>query len=192
MTTILLVAFCWILFGGLHSALIHVPISSRLKQLFAMDDQTYRLFYAFFSVVSFFLAVLIMLISDGNWLRQPDWVTYSGGAVLIFGSLYLLRISFRNYSLTIFLGLAPDKTEKLNLGGMNRYVRHPLYLSTILLLVGFMVFWPSDIFVISCLVLISYTIIGARLEERKLINQFGKDYIDYMKEVPGFIPRWGE
>ncbi len=157
-----------------------------------MDDQTYRLFYAFFSVVSFFLAVLIMLISDGTWLRQPDWVTYSGGAVLIFGSLYLLRISFRNYSLTIFLGLAPDKTEKLNLGGMNRYVRHPLYLSTILLLVGFMVFWPSDVFIISCFILIMYTIIGARLEERKLINQFGKDYIDYMKEVPAFIPKWHE
>jgi protein-S-isoprenylcysteine O-methyltransferase Ste14 len=190
MFTLIVVAFCWILFGALHSFLIYLPVSNRIKELFGMDDQTYRLFYAFFSVVSLFMAVLVMLISHGHFLRQPDWVTYSGGAVLILGSLYLLRISFRNYSLTIFLGLAPDKTEKLNLGGMNRYVRHPLYLSSILLLVGFMVFWPSDVFVLSCLILIIYTIIGARLEERKLINQFGKDYIDYMKEVPGFIPKW--
>jgi protein-S-isoprenylcysteine O-methyltransferase Ste14 len=35
-------------------------------------------------------------------------------------------------------------------------------------------------------------VIGARLEERKLINQFGKEYTDYMKEVPGLIPRFWE
>jgi protein-S-isoprenylcysteine O-methyltransferase Ste14 len=50
------------------------------------------------------------------------------------------------------------------------------------------VFWPSDVIVISGLTLIAYTFIGARLEERKLIRTFGKSYTDYMKEVPSIFP----
>jgi protein-S-isoprenylcysteine O-methyltransferase Ste14 len=190
MASLLVVSLCWLLFGALHSLLIHLPVRNALKSFVGIDDQTYRLMYAFISVFSLFVATLITLVSDGNFLKHPDWITYTGGAILILGSLYLLRISFRNYSITVFLGLAPDTSEKLNFEGMNRYVRHPLYLSTILLLIGFMVFWPSDLLVVSCTILIAYTLIGARLEERKLINQFGKAYLDYMKEVPAFIPKW--
>ena len=53
-----------------------------------------------------------------------------------------------------------------------------------------MVFWPSDVVMTACLIMIVYTVVGARFEEQKLIRQFGKAYIDYMKEVPGFVPKW--
>ena len=189
MIKLLFIAFCWIMFGALHSMLIHVPTKERIQEYLEMDDQSYRLMYSLISVVSLFVAVLITLLTDGNWVRQPDWLTYVGGGVLIAGSLYLLKLSFKNYSLTVFIGLQPDTTKRLTLSGMNRYVRHPLYLSSILLLVGIMVFWPTDVVMVSCVIMIAYTAVGARLEERKLIAQFGKDYTDYMKEVPGLIPK---
>ena len=189
MIKLLFIAFCWIMFGALHSMLIHVPTKERIQEYLEMDDQSYRLMYSLISVVSLFVAVLITLLTDGNWVRQPDWLTYVGGGILIAGSLYLLKLSFKNYSLTVFIGLQPDTTKRLTLSGMNRYVRHPLYLSSILLLVGIMVFWPTDVVMVSCVIMIAYTAVGARLEERKLIAQFGKDYTDYMKEVPGLIPK---
>jgi protein-S-isoprenylcysteine O-methyltransferase Ste14 len=33
-----------------------------------------------------------------------------------------------------------------------------------------------------------YILIGARLEERKLLSQFGEDYRAYQQKVPMFIP----
>ena len=190
MIKLLVVALCLIFFGGLHSVLLHVPTRERIKEILGVDDQTYRLFYSLISIVSLFIATVITLLSDGNWVKQPDWVTYAGGGVLIVGSLYLLRVSFRNYSLMVFIGLQPDTNQKLHLSGMNRYVRHPLYLSTVLLLVGIMVFWPSDVVMTACVIMIAYTVVGARFEEQKLIKQFGKAYIDYIKEVPAFIPKF--
>lgn len=192
MIKLLFIALCWVFFGTLHSALLHMPTRERIQDYLEVDDQSYRLMYSLLSVMSLFIATVATLLTDGQFVKQPDWLTYIGGGLLIIGSLYLLRKSFRNYSLTIFLGLQPDTTKKLELSGMNRFVRHPLYLSTILLLIGIIVFWPSDVVITACLVMIVYTVIGARFEERKLINQFGKEYTDYMKEVPGLIPRFWE
>ncbi len=190
MQTLLVVAFCWIFYGSLHSLLLHIPIRERIKEIVQIDDQTYRLVYALISISSLFIATLITLLSNGHWVKEPDWITYSGGGILVVGSLYLLRQSFQSYNLMVFIGLQPETHQKLHIGGMNRYVRHPLYLSTVLLLIGIMVFWPTDVILTACTVMIVYTFIGAKLEEQKLVARFGKDYIDYMQEVPGFIPKW--
>lgn len=189
MNSLLLVGFCWLIFGAMHSFFIYLPIRKKVQHFLGIDDQTYRLFYALLSIVSLFLAALVTLLSDGNWLLQPDYITYTGGMMLMLGALYLMKLSFKNYSLTVFIGLQPEKTTKLELSGMNRYVRHPLYLSTILFLVGMMAFWPSDVMLLTGAILTAYILLGARLEERKLINQFGKDYLDYIKEVPFMLPK---
>ncbi len=190
MNSLVLVGFCWLFFGAMHSFFIYLPVRKKVQQFLRVDDQTYRLFYALLSIVSFFISALVSLLSDGNWLLQPDFITYTGGLILMLGALYLMNLSFRNYSLTIFIGLQPEKNPKLEFSGMNRYVRHPLYLSTIIFMIGFMAFWPSDIMILTGAILIAYTLFGARLEERKLINQFGKDYLDYIKEVPFMLPKF--
>lgn len=38
------------------------------------------------------------------------------------------------------------------------------------------------------LILSIYILIGIRLEERKLVQQFGSDYLSYKDEVPALIP----
>lgn len=190
MSKLIIVAIGWLFFGGLHSALLHSSIKEKLQDYFDADDQSYRLIYTLVAVISFFAASLITLVSDGVWVKHPDTITFIGGGILIFGSLYLLRISFKNYDLMVFIGLQPDEKQQLHISGMNRYVRHPLYLSTVLLLIGVAVFWPTDVVLVACLVMIAYTLLGAKLEEQKLIAQFGKPYIDYMKEVPAFIPKF--
>jgi protein-S-isoprenylcysteine O-methyltransferase Ste14 len=42
--------------------------------------------------------------------------------------------------------------------------------------------------VVTNVVLTIYVIIGTKLEERKLVLEFGDTYIQYQKEVPMLIP----
>lgn len=192
MSSVFLVALCWIVFGALHSGMIYHEWRPKIQAFLEVDDQTYRLIYALISVISLFACTLTTLLADGEFLKEPDALTYIGGGLLMAGSLYLMKRAFRNYSLTVFIGLQPEANSKLQISGMNRLIRHPLYLSAILFFVGTFVFWPTNTMFTSALILTAYTVIGSRLEERKLIRQFGKDYTDYMKEVPGLIPRFWE
>ena len=68
-------------------------------------------------------------------------------------------------------------------------VRHPLYLSAIILYMGFIITSLSTIaFSIWLIILIFYHYIS-RYEEKILIDKLGPKYRQYMKEVPMFIPR---
>ena len=71
--------------------------------------------------------------------------------------------------------------------GFYGWVRHPLYVVSILFL------WLIPLMTESLLAFnISatlYFILGARHEERSLVMQFGSEYEDYRRSVPMFLPR---
>ena len=74
--------------------------------------------------------------------------------------------------------------------GIYSYVRHPRYAAVVFLIYpAFALVAHSLLCLIS--ILAAYVILRllAILEERKLIQTFGQDYKDYMKETPGFIPK---
>ena len=81
-------------------------------------------------------------------------------------------------------------SKSLVMHGVYSYIRHPRYAAVV-----FLVYPAFGLLVHSSLCLIStlaaYVIfrLSAVLEERKLIDVFGQDYKDYMKETPGFIPK---
>jgi protein-S-isoprenylcysteine O-methyltransferase Ste14 len=71
--------------------------------------------------------------------------------------------------------------------GPYRWVRHPLYLFTIML------FWSCPVITADRLLLnvlwTLWIVIGTMLEERELIDDFGDDYRDYQAKVPMLLPR---
>ena len=74
--------------------------------------------------------------------------------------------------------------------GVYSYVRHPRYAAIVFLIYpAFALLVHSSLCLISTLVAYVIFRLSAVLEERKLIQVFGQDYKDYMKETPGFIPR---
>ncbi len=79
--------------------------------------------------------------------------------------------------------------ETLVVGGIYRYIRHPLYSFSMLLL------WFAPDFSRNYLVLVvlisAYFLIGSIFEERRLLADFGPDYAVYQRQVPRFIPRFG-
>jgi protein-S-isoprenylcysteine O-methyltransferase Ste14 len=71
-------------------------------------------------------------------------------------------------------------------------VRHPIYLSEILLYLGLLMMSLSlaAAFVWSIAVLFFHNI--SRHEEKLLIARYGEEYEAYMHDVPMWIPRWGK
>ena len=71
-------------------------------------------------------------------------------------------------------------------GGLYRWVRHPLYTCSLLLL------WlvPTMTWNLLALAigLTVYILMGIVFEERKLLREFGPAYAEYRRRTPGLIP----
>jgi hypothetical protein len=68
---------------------------SAYKDYLEVDDQSYRLMYSLLSVLSLFIATVATLLTDGQFVRQPDWITYTGGGILDSLAVYTC---FANHS----------------------------------------------------------------------------------------------
>jgi protein-S-isoprenylcysteine O-methyltransferase Ste14 len=54
---------------------------------------------------------------------------------------------------------------------------------------GFLLQWPTLLTLAMFPVLVLMYVRLARSEEREALAEFGDEYAQYMREVPGFIPR---
>jgi protein-S-isoprenylcysteine O-methyltransferase Ste14 len=73
--------------------------------------------------------------------------------------------------------------------GLYRYMRHPQYTAFILVMIGFLIQWPTLLTMLMFPVLVwVYTRLAFR-EERQVIEEFGEEYTNYAKVTPAFIPR---
>jgi len=73
--------------------------------------------------------------------------------------------------------------------GVFNIVRHPIYLSAILLYFGLLLFSTSICAIIVWLVIITFYHFISRHEEKLLMEKFGNDYKNYMADVPMWIPK---
>ena len=75
--------------------------------------------------------------------------------------------------------------------GPYSYVRHPQYVGFILVMLGFLLQWPTILTLAMFPVLTFMYVNLAKSEERESIEEFGVAYKKYIVDVPGFIPRIG-
>ena len=118
----------------------------------------------------------------------PVWLRWTGvGLALIAGSLlvWMFRTLGRNLTDTV----VTRKQHTLVTNGPYRWVRHPLYSSAALAIIGNSLIAANwFIFVAGCLVLLML-VIRTRKEEQNLIAKFGDDYRNYMQRTGRFVPR---
>jgi protein-S-isoprenylcysteine O-methyltransferase Ste14 len=69
------------------------------------------------------------------------------------------------------------------------FIRHPVYLSEILLYLGFLMMSISLVAVVVWIIAIGFLHYISRYEEKLLLEHFGAEYEQYMREVPMWIPR---
>ena len=81
------------------------------------------------------------------------------------------------------------KISKLIKDGPYRLIRHPIYSADIVLGFGIFLLFPTLKYLFSFLWLAIILFLWMRLEENSLIKKFGKEYQDYIKNIPMFIPK---
>lgn len=178
--------------AGLHSWLASSQTKEAARARFGgLADRFYRLTYNVISAVT---------LAPIAWLMRvlPDSQVYAVSAtcapVLAAGrvlALVLLLVTLLQTAPLHFAGisqvLARNPPSRMVTAGFYGVVRHPLYLF------GLFVLWLSPSMTSNQLtvsvVLTAYLFIGALLEERRLLLEFGKEYETYRISTPMILPR---
>lgn len=193
-------------YAGIHSLLLSEFVRHGLEAAFG--PRAYRgVFRLGFNA----LAVVLFLLFLGYAADQPEeWELAFRGAPAAFfwivrlAGLALVGWSLREVGLSRFLGLDSLRAWKegdtrrgnaaepgeLVTSGPYRWVRHPMYVGTLLFLWGNPV-WTGR-YLGFCLAASLYVLVGARREEGRLRQTFGPAYVDYAARTPSFIPRLRE
>lgn len=101
--------------------------------------------------------------------------------ILIFGGLIMLASAWR-------VLYDAQKSHRLATAGLYAHMRHPQYLAFILVMLGFLLQWPTLITLAMFPVLVWIYVRLARSEERDALAEFGDEYERYRNRTPAFIP----
>ena len=194
----ILLAVMLVLWCMLHSAMISVGAIELSKKILKNRVKYYRLFYNSVAVIT--LLPILALNYSMPKLSCFGWNGYFRiFQILLLGlGLFLLFAGARGYDGLQFLGIRQILSQKhrvglsesggLHIEGILNVTRHPWYVA------GILVLWAREIDSASIIVNVifsSYLVVGAMLEEKKLVREFAEDYADYQQKVSMFFPwKW--
>jgi len=145
-----------------------------------------------------------------GWLaaRFPgvDWLAHDSGHLLEmifgwksnphFGPFHLLSAIFIGGGFILLAKAWPvlfaaQRERRLALDGPYAWVRHPQYVGFVLIMIGFLLQWPTLVTLGMFPVLVFMYVRLALHEERDALATFGDEYRRYMDRTPRFVPRLG-
>ena len=175
-----------------HSGMVRRPFRARLARIVRPRYQG-----AVYSIASGAVLILVVLL----WQRSEiHLLALTGLPLFVSRALSALAIAVFIWSALALkgfdpLGLGPirahlrgrpDRPPRFVVRGPYRWVRHPLYSCVIVLL------WSSPELTADRLLLnvlwTAWICVGALLEERDLVAEFGETYLDYRRKVPMLVP----
>ncbi|MEQ9306661.1 MAG: isoprenylcysteine carboxylmethyltransferase family protein [Marinoscillum sp.] len=185
----LVVIICWVIYLGLHSLLANQNVKDVVRRKVKWLWSVYRIFYSTVSTVGLVLMCYQIATTPSLELfESPGYLRYMAMILASWGVI-LTMVSFRHLSGLEFLGLKKSKQTGLVREGLHGYVRHPIYSGNILVILGLFLFHPTDIILISVVIIMLYLPIGIHFEEQKLMAEFGEEYEAYKEQVPAIFPK---
>ena len=193
----------------LNSAVFIIFAFSFFKPQTQRDWRSFSAFSAF--IVALFVEMYgfpltIFLLSGWLQTRAPKldlmshdaghlWSTVFGlkgdphfGALHILSSLFLLAGFWMLASAWPVLYRA-QKTRQLATSGPYARVRHPQYVGFIVIMIGFLLQWPTILTLVMFPVLVFMYVRLSISEERQAEAEFGQVWRDYAARTPRFLPR---
>lgn len=196
---IFLIILLFALFATSHTLLASLKIKKALVDKIGEKIAFYRLFYNTASLIIFLSFYVIapkpdIIVYD---LHYPfDIITFVAQVLSLIGLLWALK----GINVKEFIGIEQirrylkgeykiddlDEKQNFRIEGANKIVRHPFYLFSIL----FLGFRPTMnlFYFITFICIVIYFYIGSIFEEKKLVEKFGNQYVEYQNRVPRLIP----
>ncbi len=151
------------------------------------------------SLVFFFVAPGVVAGVVPWWLTQWEsggssaaWLPVRVvGLVLLVVAVLVLVAAFARFAMEGRGTPAPvAPTDRLVVGGSYRYVRNPMYVAVVSCIVGQSLLLVRPVLLGYALVVFVTVATFVRVyEEPRLHAQFGPDYDEYRRAVPGWVPR---
>lgn len=119
------------------------------------------------------------------------WVVVFGGSTLAWAAVMGLSLVFMLMGYTL---LSKGWTQihgargGLVTDGIYAYARHPQYTGLFLVIIGFLVQWPTFLTVIMAPILLFAYIHLSKVEEKRAQDEFGDEYKSYAQNTPFFYP----
>ena len=138
------------------------------------------------------ISLFAFMIDPGSmaWssVPLPIWVRWCGAGLWIPGGLLLIW-TLRTLGMNLTDTVVTRRNHTLVTVGPYRWVRHPFYVATALLLLASSLL-AANWFVLACGAL-TFTLLAVRLkrEEERLMERFGAAYRDYRERTGRFLPR---
>ncbi|MEW6332186.1 MAG: isoprenylcysteine carboxylmethyltransferase family protein [Pseudomonadota bacterium] len=195
----------------LNSLVFIIFAFSFFKPRTQRDWRSFGAFSAF--VVALFtemygFPLTIYLLSGWLQSRYPglDWFAHDSGHLLEtlfgwksnphFGPFHLLSFALIGGGFILLSNAwrvlyAAQKNQTLATTGPYARVRHPQYVAFVLIMLGFLVQWPTLLTLAMFPVLVYMYVRLAQREEREVAAEFGEAYRRYAARVPAFFPRLG-
>lgn len=190
----LVLLILWTAYFTLHSLLASGFLKEKIASLMGKGYRFYRLIYNLIALGGFAGIVWYQQSLTAIWLVPSDFLMRLAGGITIIIGLFTGLVAILKYNLGEFSGLSYLRKphtpggDVLVTSGLNRYVRHPLYFATIIILTGYLLTSFTNHSLLFVFITFCYLIIGTILEERKLIDTFGEEYLEYKRNVKMLIP----
>lgn len=130
-------------------------------------------------------------LSDGWHSRAALWYLRVPAAVLILAGLVVVVHAFARFVTEGFGTPAPVAPPKhLVVGGFYRYVRNPMYVAVVSLIIG-QGLWLAQpsVLIYGVIAWTAMALFVKFYEEPTLAKTFGAQYEEYRRHVPAWIPR---
>ena len=104
--------------------------------------------------------------------------------IFILGGLILLGAAWQ-------VLYKAQRSHTLAVTGPYGVIRHPQYVAFIVIMLGFLLQWPTILTLAMFPILVVMYVRLAHHEEREAATEFGEQYAAYASRTPGFFPRLG-
>jgi methanethiol S-methyltransferase len=187
-----ILVFCSTLgYGAMHSLLASLRAKAAARKIFGPSaDHWYRLGFNFAAGITLLPVLGLLAANIGPVLIAVPWPGWAILAAIELAALMLMVYAFQHSDPAFFMGFgqlgSAPPTPDLTTTGAYGIVRHPLYSTGLLMLWCFPILTTGTLAFDAAITL--YILIGSELEERRLIVQFGEEYLRYRKKVARLIP----